>query len=190
MSKTTLKAVKPLDTDPAALERRKTISRLRRSRLSLEAFLFRLETLHADKSGAFRMMYPGTPLLTDEAEPKFNSVARTKREASLGCDLCAAWIEETADLREKIEVLRNTKLPEKAPDYDGPWILPHWALSAGKVRPRHYLQDRPRPDVSTLLAEQEARRAERKARGSAFLQEFMQDLEEAAQAKAAANVPH
>jgi hypothetical protein len=190
MSKTTLKAAKPLDTDPAALERRKTTSRLRRSRLSLEAFLFRLETLHADKSGAFRMMYPATPLLIDEAEPKYKSVARTKREASLGCDLCAAWIEETATLRERIEVLRNTKLPEKAPDYSGPWILPHWALSAGKVRPRSYLQDRPRPDVAVLLAEQEERRAERKAKQRAFLDDFVRETEEAAQAKAAANVPH
>ncbi|NDK38806.1 hypothetical protein DT603_08140 [Pseudoxanthomonas gei] len=185
--RTTIKPATPVATDPAALERRKTISRLRRAKQGLEAFLFRLDALHADKSGAYRMAYPGTPLLSDEADGKLKSIARTKREAETGCELCAAWISETADLRERIEVLRNTKLPEKDPDYNGPCVMPIHAHRAGKARPRSCF---PSLDPAEVVAAHQAQRLERKARGTAFLQEFLADIEEAAEAKAAANVPH
>lgn len=189
--RSTIKTATPVATDPVALQRRKTTSRLRRARQGLEAFAFRLESLHADKTGCARAYYGATvPIVAYEAEGKLKGIARTKREAVNGCDQCAAWLEETADLRQRIEDLRNKPLPAKDPSYTG-WPLSLSAVNAiGKARPRNYLDGVPRPDVATLLAEREARTLERKARGTAFLQDFLGDMEEAAEAKAAANVPH
>jgi hypothetical protein len=182
--RSTIKLPVSVAVDPVALERRKTISRLRRAKQGLEAFLFRLETLHADKSGAFRMAYPGTPLLCEEAAGKLKSIARTKREAAGGCELCAAWIVETANLRERIEELRNTRLPDKDPNYNGPCVMPIHAHRAGKIRPRHYLPTR---DAAEVVAEHEA---SRKAKTAALLADFVRETEEAAAAKLLASVPH
>jgi hypothetical protein len=193
MSKPKLKTAAPLAVDPVALARRKTASRLRRARLGLEALEFQLQALHADVTGSARLYYGSTvPILEYETQGKWQGIRRTQREAAEGCELCARWLEETSDLRERIGVLRNTPLPMKDPSYTG-WPLTMRAVAQiGKVRAKgyHYLQDRPRPNVASLLAEQEAKRAERKARGAALLQGFAQELEEAAQAKAAAGVPH
>lgn len=187
--RSTIKLPAPVAVDAAALARRKTISRLRRAKQGLEAFKFRLESMHADKTGCVRMYFGAAmPHLAYEERAKLQGIARTKREASNGCPLCAAWLEETADIREQIEELRNTPWPLKDPSYTG------WPLTMGQVNRIGVAQVvgviRAKPDVPALLAEQEARRAERRARGASLLQDFQQELAEAAEAKAAANVPH
>lgn len=58
----------------ATLQARRTCERLKCSRASLEAFLFRLESLHADRSGACRFCYPRVPILSDEAIPVYRSI--------------------------------------------------------------------------------------------------------------------
>jgi hypothetical protein len=145
---------------------------LRHAKQGLEAFKFRLESLHADKTGCVRMYFGAAmPHLAYEERAKLQGIARTKREASNGCPLCAAWLEETADIREQIEELRNTPWPLKDPNYNG-LPLPLSAVNAmGKVRANsyYYLQDQPRPSVASLLAEREAKRMERAA---AFLAHY------------------
>ena len=186
--RSTLKLKTPVPTDPAALARRATKSRLQKARQGLESLEARLRALLDDKTGSVRLIYGNTlPLIPNEAEGKLRSIARTKREAE-GCELCAAWLEETADLRERIETLRNTPLPEKDPSYTGPLLSLSTINHMGKVRTPSGI--RRLPDVTVLLAEREARKVARKARGTTLFEEFQRELEEAAEAKAAGNVPH
>ena len=189
--RSTLKLKEPVDTDPATLARRATQKRLSKARLGLEAFVLRLQALHADKTGSALTYYGRTvPLVSSEASGKLDSIARTKREAAEGCELCAAWLEETADLRELVETLRNIPLPAKDPSYTG-WPLTLSAVNRlGKVRTVSHIRTMGRVDVATVLKEREARSAERKARGAALFKEFGRDVEEAAIRKAAGNVPH
>jgi len=189
--RSTLQLKKPTDTDPAALVRRATQKRLYKARLGLEALAFRLDVLHADKTGSARLCY-GVPALelTYEADGGLQAIARTKREASEGCGLCAAWLEQTSDLRQRIAELLEKPLPDRDPSCTGFPLPLSVVRNMGKARPRKYLQDRPRRHVAELLAEQEERRAERKSRGAAFLADFQRELAEDAAAKAAASVPH
>ena len=187
--RSTLKLKTPVPTDPAALARRATQSRLQKARQGLEALEARLRALLDDKTGSVRMIYGNAlPLIPNEAEDRLRSIARTRREASEGCELSAAWLEETADLRERIETLRNTPLPEKDPSYTGLPLSLSTINHMGKVRTPSGI--RRLPDVTVLLAEREARKVARKARGTALFEEFQRELEEAAEAKAAGNVPH
>jgi len=184
--RSTLKLSVPAALDPAALERRKTASRLRRAKQGLEAFKFRLESLHADKTGSVRIYFgAGMPHLAYEERAKLQGIARTKREASNGCPLCAAWLEETADIREQIDELRNTPWPLKDPSYNGPPLMLSAVNAMGKARPYHYLQDRSRKSVAELLAERDVRKTERQERAAALLREFKQDLADAEAAREA-----
>jgi hypothetical protein len=79
-------------------------------------------------------MYPRTPLIPSEWYVASRSLRRNLSDAARGCPLCIAWLEQTAELRARIDTLHNTKLPEKADDYDGPWVFPEFAMRAGKNR--------------------------------------------------------
>jgi hypothetical protein len=156
------------------LRKRRARARLKRATEKLDAFLFRLQALHADRSGSFRMMYPRTPLLPDEWYVVERSVGRNEREASDGCSLAAAWIAETAEIRTQIDALRNTPLPEKDPTYAGPMVFPAQALRAGKRRPvcstrRIHAAE----ETAAIVAGHVAKLAERKARSRALLEEFL-----------------
>lgn len=186
-ARTTLKLSTPVPLDPIALERRKTISRLRRARPGLEALLQRLQGLHSDRTGMCRVIYSTVPLIPDEANRRMQGIARTKREAANGCPLAAAWLAETADLREQIDCLRATPLPRKAEDYVGLPMSLKMARNLGKARPYHYLQDQPSFDVGAYLAEDAA---DRKARGLTFIQEFLRDTAEDAETTGPGYAPH
>jgi hypothetical protein len=118
------------------LRLRRLRARLKRATTKLEEFEHRLQALHADRSGAFRQMYPRTPLIPSEWYVASRSLRRNVSDAAKGCPLCIAWLEQTAVLRARIDTLHNTQLPEKAPDYDGPWVFPEFAMRAGKKRRR------------------------------------------------------
>lgn len=165
--RSTIKPATPVVTDPAALERRKTISRLRRAKQGLEAFAFRLESLHADITGGARDYYGGSqPILPDEARAKMQGIARTKKEASEGCALCAAWLEETADLRQKIDDLRNAPLPRKDPSYTGRPLPPSAVNAMGRVRYK----------TPEARARAEAAAMERRERSAALVRDYMADI--------------
>jgi hypothetical protein len=149
-------------------------ARLKGATRRLEDFLHRLQTLHADRSGSFRLMYC-PPLLGDEWRPLERLVSLRRHDAQNGCPLAADWLEETSALRERIAALRNTPLPAKDPTYDGPAVLPHFALRAGKRQ-----RSRPADDPERkgqMVAEYMARMEARKARSRALLEEFLRDEE-------------
>jgi hypothetical protein len=148
-------------------------ARLKGATGRLEDFLHRLQTLHADRSGSFRMMYC-PPLIGDEWRPLERLVSLRRHDAQNGCPLAAAWLEETSALRERIDALRNTSLPEKDPTYAGPAVLPQFALRAGK-RPRNQLANDPARRAQ-LVSDHLARLEERKARSRALLNDYLSEV--------------
>lgn len=104
------------------LELRRTRERLSRARSMLNRFERRLEALHRDRSGIYRD-FLSPPLVPDEWKPIERSIKRQREEADSGCELSAAWVEQTAAQLRRIEVLRATPLPRRAPDYEGPTFL-------------------------------------------------------------------
>jgi hypothetical protein len=77
------------------------------------------------------MMYR-PPLIPEEYAPVERSIRHNEREAAAGCKVSAAWLAETSEQRARIDRLRATALPERAPDYDGPWVMPIAARYAGR----------------------------------------------------------
>jgi hypothetical protein len=118
-----------------SLRLRRLRAHLKRGKEHLDAFEYRLNALHADRTGAFRLVYLRTPLIPDEFRVVERHIARNEREAREGCPLCAAWLAETEEQRKKIDSLRMTPLPERDPTYAG-WGYAPFALSAGKRRSR------------------------------------------------------
>lgn len=120
----TLPKETPMDnlTPEKKLELRRTRERLARALSMLNRFECRLEALHRDRSGLYRD-FLSPPLVPDEWKPVERSIKRQRREAESGCELSAAWVEETAAQLRRIETLRATPLPRRAPDYDGPTSL-------------------------------------------------------------------
>lgn len=149
-------------------------ARLKRATEKLQDFLHRLQTLHADRSGSFRLMYPGVPLLSDEWYALGRSLCRSESDARQGCPLASAWLHETSALREQIDNLRSTPLPHMDPTYDGPAVLPHFALRAGK-RPRNRLANDPARRAQ-VVADHLARLEERKARSRALLNDYLSEV--------------
>lgn len=69
----------------------KTIrARLTRLRDKLEDFAWKLEHMHADRSGIYRLYRGRPPLFRTELQPTLAGIARTEREALAGCLVSAA----------------------------------------------------------------------------------------------------
>ncbi len=176
----------------AEIERRRARARLVYAKRKLGELEVRLEALHADRSGAAELVYK-PPLIPDEYYSVGRCLARVDREAAAGCELAAAWMQETAEQRAHIDHLRATPLAKRAPDYDGPRLMPSHATRMGKP-PRHRpgcYRRRPGEELAAEhLAKIAERESERKARGEALRREFLREVEEARAAKAGAHVPH
>jgi hypothetical protein len=98
-------------------------SRLTRLRDKLEDFEWKLEHMHADGSGIYRLYRPLPPLFRAEIQPALAGIARTEREALAGCLVSANWLCDTAELRARVEYLNNKPLKERDPAYAGPLNL-------------------------------------------------------------------
>lgn len=105
------------------------------------------------------------PLIPEEVGNTNRAIQRVEKEAREGCPLSAAWLEDTAEQRALIERLRHTRLPPRAPDYEGPHLFGIGLKSLGKPPKSRGL---PLRDPAELVAEHFAKaraRDEQRRRG-------------------------
>jgi hypothetical protein len=145
--------------------------RLAAVRRTLEEWDQRMQTVHADRTGSYRFYHRGgVPLFLHdwEGSGKYSNnglgprLRRIEREAAGGCAPSAEWLEATAEMRERVERLRNTPLPERDPSYAGYGLDPTTALRGGKPYRRRNVTYQPRP-AEEVLAEQQTERQQKKA---------------------------
>ena len=98
---------------------RKLRERLRRVSRSLAEFDERLQVIHADHTGSYRFFAGNPPLLRGDWARTDHSLQRIMQDAAAGCSVSAQWLEGNAEMRERIDRLRNTRPPERNPSYTG-----------------------------------------------------------------------
>ena len=98
--------------------------RLTRLKNQLEDLEWKLNYMHADRSGAFRSVYRVPPLLRPEGASVRELVARIEADAKGGCLYSAQWLCDTAELRARVDHLNRRPLAERDTDYTGPSVFP------------------------------------------------------------------
>jgi hypothetical protein len=117
--------------NPETAYKRSVGRRLASASSRLAALQVRLEALHADRSGVAELMYR-PPLIPDEWFHLGVSIRRIQTDADRGCAQSVEWLRDTTEQRALIDRLRATPLTPRAPDYDGPWLMPMHAKWMGK----------------------------------------------------------
>ena len=147
----------PIDgRTPEEKERQRRVrARLKRASEKVGMYEARLRGLHSDRSGTACLMYRGRAPLA-EWWPVEKILRTIERDCLEGCPLSIEWMAETAKQRAVIDELREKRLPEADPNYDGP---PMWT-GAAKFLGRRKLSAIPRESKAKEHMEATLMRAE------------------------------